>query len=67
LRNAIIRLAAFQNPEFYQKQAMRMPTYNIPRIICCAENFDKYIALPRGCFDDVKELLKQLKIKVAID
>lgn len=66
LRNALIRLSAFQNPEFYQKQAMRMPTYNIPRIICCAENFDKYIALPRGCLDDVKELFKQLKIKVTI-
>ncbi|MDH4202387.1 MAG: DEAD/DEAH box helicase [Phycisphaerae bacterium] len=67
LRNALIRLSAFQNPEFYQKQAMRMPTYNIPRIICCAEDFDKYIALPRGCFDDVKELFKQLEIKVAIN
>lgn len=67
LRNALIRLAAFQNPEFYQKQAMRMPTYNIPRIICCAEDFDKYIALPRGCFDDVKELFRQLEIQVIID
>ena len=67
LRNALIRLSAFQNPEFYQKQAMRMPTYNIPRIICCAEDFDKYIALPRGCFDDVKGLFKQLKIKFIIN
>jgi superfamily II DNA or RNA helicase len=66
LRNALIRLAAFQNPEFYQKQAMRMTTYNIPRIICCAEDFDKHIALPRGCFDDVKELLEQLKIRVIV-
>lgn len=66
LRNALIRLAAFQNPEFYQKQGMRMPTYNTPRIICCAEDFDKHIALPRGCLDDVKELLKQLKIQVII-
>ena len=66
LRNALIRLAAFQNPEFYQKQSMRMPTYNIPRIICCAEDFDKHIALPRGCLDDVKELFRQLKIQVVI-
>ena len=66
LRNALIRLSAFQNPEFYQRQAMRMPTYNIPRIICCAEDFDKYIALPRGCFDDVAELLSQLDIKVIV-
>lgn len=66
LRNALIRLAAFQNPEFYHKQAMRMPTYNIPRIICCAEDFDKHIALPRGCLDDVKELLEHLNIRFIV-
>jgi len=66
LRNALIRLAAFQNPEFYQKQAMRMPTYNLPRIICCAEDFDKHIALPRGCLDDVRELLERLNIRAVI-
>jgi len=66
LRNALIRIAAFQNPEFYQKQAMRMPTYNLPRVVCCAEDFDKHIALPRGCLDDVRELLEQLDIGVVI-
>lgn len=66
LRNAIIRLAAFQNPEFYKKQAMRMPTFSVPRIISCAENFPQYIALPRGCVGDLIELLKSLKIKVEV-
>jgi len=66
LRNALIRLAAFQNPEFYQKQAMRMPTYNIPRIICCAEDFSKHIAFPRGCLDNVTKLLKGLDIRVIV-
>jgi superfamily II DNA or RNA helicase len=66
LRNALIRVAAFQNPEFYQKQAMRMPTYNIPRIICRAEDFDQHIALPRGCLDDMKELLERLNIRADI-
>lgn len=47
--NAIKRLAAFKNPDFYRTQAMRMPVYNKPRIICLAENFDKYLAIPRGC------------------
>jgi hypothetical protein len=32
LRNLIIRLAAFPNPEFYKAQAMRMPTYDKPRL-----------------------------------
>ena len=66
LRNALIRIAAFQNPEFYQKQAMRMPTFNVPRIISCAENFPQHIALPRGCLDDVIELLNELKIKTEV-
>jgi len=66
LRNALIRLAAFQNPEFYQKQAMRMPTYNLPRIICCAEDYDKHIALPRGCLADVKAVLEQLNIRTVV-
>ena len=66
LRNALIRLAAFQNPEFYQKQAMRMPTYNIPRIICCAEDYDKHIALPRGCLDDINKMSKHLNIQVVV-
>jgi hypothetical protein len=33
LRNPLIRLAAFQNPEFYQAQAMRLSTFGKPRII----------------------------------
>ncbi len=59
LANRLIRLAAFQNPEFYSKQAMRMPVWNIPRVIGCAENYAQHIALPRGCLDAIMELLKE--------
>ncbi len=48
------RLAAFKNPEFYKNQAMRMPTYNKPRIICCAEDTAEYLCLPRGCEQDLR-------------
>ena len=57
LANRLIRLAAFQNPEFYKAQAMRMSVWDKPRIIGCAENFPQHIALPRGCFDAARELL----------
>ena len=57
LRNRLLRLAAFQNPEFYKAQAMRLPTYDKPRIIGCAEDHPQHIGLPRGCLDDVQELL----------
>lgn len=66
LRNRLIRLAAFQNPEFYRFQAMRLPTYAKPRIIHCAEDHAKHIGLPRGCLEEVKELLDGLKIKLVL-
>lgn len=59
LLNRLIRLAAFQNPEFYKAQAMRFPIWDKPRVIGCAENFPQHIALPRGCFDAVSGLLDE--------
>jgi superfamily II DNA or RNA helicase len=56
LVNRLIRLAAFQNPEFYRAQAMRFAVWDKPRVIGCAENFPKHIALPRGCRDAIDEL-----------
>ncbi|MDI6816022.1 MAG: DEAD/DEAH box helicase family protein, partial [Actinomycetota bacterium] len=55
--NHLMRLAAFQNPEFYKTQAMRLSTFGKPRVISCAEDFDNYIGLPRGCLSDVLEAL----------
>src|ERR1700674_4036013 len=66
LRNRLLRLAAFQNPEFHKAQAMRLPTYDKPRIIACAEDHPQHIGLPRGCLDDVQEFLSDLKIAHAI-
>ena len=63
LRNRLVRLAAFQNPEFYKAQAMRLPTYDKPRIIGCAEDHPQHIGLPRGCLDDVQSLLADLDIE----
>lgn len=66
LRNRLIRLAAFANPEFYKAQAMRLPTYDKPRIVACAEDHAGHLGLPRGCLDDVRRLLSGLKIKTII-
>lgn len=59
LSNRLIRLAAFQNPEFYRAQAMRMSVWDKPRVVGCAENFPRHIALPRGCLDAARDLLRQ--------
>jgi len=66
LRNRLIRLAAFQNPEFYKAQAMRLSTYDKPRIVSCAEDHPHHIGLPRGCLEDIQLLLSDLKIKPVI-
>ena len=63
----LIRLAAFQNPEFYAAQAMRRSTHDKPRIISCAELTSRHIALPRGCFDAVRDLLVSVGIAVTIE
>ena len=54
----LVRVAAFQNPEFYRAQAMRLATYGKPRIISCAELHPRHVGLPRGCLDEAIELLK---------
>ncbi len=63
LANRLVRLAAFQNPEFYKAQAMRRSVWNMPRIIGCAENFPRHIGLPRGCLDAVLDLLQENNIR----
>ncbi len=66
LRNRLMRLAAFQNPEFYRAQSMRLPVYDKPRIIQCAEEHPQHLCLPRGLLDDVKDSLERLKIQPVV-
>jgi superfamily II DNA or RNA helicase len=67
LVNRLVRIAAFQNPEFYQAQAMRLSTFGKPRIISCAEDYPRHLGLPRGCLDDVIDLLQSVGTRVEID
>jgi len=65
--NRLHRLAAFQNPEFYRAQAMRLSTFDKPRVIRCAEEFPRHIGLPRGSLDEVLTFFKSHGIKVALN
>jgi len=67
LLNQLKRLAAFHNPEFYRRQSMRFSTHATPRIICCSEIVDDYLALPRGCIDDVYSILEEYGIEADIE
>jgi hypothetical protein len=61
--NRLLRLAAFQNPEFYKAQKMRLSTYDKPRVIACGQDFAQHVALPRGCLPEVLALLKAHRIR----
>jgi superfamily II DNA or RNA helicase len=61
--NRLLRLAAFQNPEFYKAQAMRLATYDKPRVIACGQDFAQHIAVPRGCLAETLALLESHKIR----
>ena len=67
LLNQIKRLAAFQNPEFYKRQKMRLSTALTPRVVACAEDHPQHVALPRGCVGDLKELLAGHGVRLRLD
>lgn len=62
--NTIKRLAAFRNPDFYKAQAMRLPTFDKPRIISLSAETPDYLCLPRGCEIDLTNLFEPLKADV---
>jgi superfamily II DNA or RNA helicase len=67
LLNQLKRLAAFQNPEFYKKQRMRLSTATTPRVISCAQELPSHISLPRGCTPEVTKLLSEHRVTLLVD
>jgi len=67
LLNQMKRLAAFQNPEFYKKQSMRLSTALTPRVINCAEDLPLHVVLPRGCLSELRDLLDDLESELGLD
>ena len=64
--NHLKRIAAFKNPEFYNKQALRLSTYAIPRIISCFDITNEYLAMPRGCEDATLSFLNDNAVTYTI-
>ena len=64
--NHLKRIAAFKNPEFYSKQALRLSTYVIPRIISCFDITNEYLAMPRGCEDATLSFLNDNAVTYTI-
>ncbi len=65
--NRLLRLAAFQNPEFYKAQALRLPTYDKPRVIGCGELSADHVGLPRGVLGDVEAFLTAHGVAIDLD
>lgn len=63
LLNNIRKLASFSNPEFFKKQALRFSTHGIPRFISLSRLEGDHLSVPRGCEDDLVELLVSQKIE----
>ena len=66
VKNSFRRLASFANPEFYKRQKMRMSVYNIPMVIDCSKEDDKYLKLPRGTFEYLCDLCNDQNVKIKI-
>ncbi|ACL05179.1 type III restriction protein res subunit [Desulfatibacillum aliphaticivorans] len=64
--NRLKRLATFKNPMFYRQQAMRLPTYNYPRVISCSDDTQGYLCLPRGCEPDLVYEIEKLDVSIKI-
>jgi hypothetical protein len=62
----LVRIAAFQNPEFYKSQSMRISTYGKPRVISCGEVFPDHIGLPRECMEEVVRVLESHHTNVEV-
>ena len=66
VKNSFKRLATFANPEFYKRQRMRMSVYNVPLIIDCSKEDEKYLKLPRGTYEYLCDLCREQKVELNV-
>ena len=66
VKNSFRRLATFANPEFFKKQRMRMSVYNIPMIIDCSKEDEKYLKIPRGTYEYLCDLCNDQKVNIKL-
>ena len=66
MQNAIRRMAAFSNPDFYKKAAMGLPIKGIPRIVFCGYDDAGYICIPRALFDFVIDRFNEVDIPFSL-
>lgn len=58
LLGRIKHLALLYNPQFYEREKLRLSTARIPRFVKCYEEDTSHLHLPRGTLEDLKEIAK---------
>ncbi len=64
--SAFRRLAVFSNPDFYKAERMRLPVWNKPRYIDCSKETSDELIISRGCLEEIKCCLENLKVEYVI-
>lgn len=66
MQNALRRMAAFSNPDFYKKSAMGFSTKGIPRIIFCGYDEAGYICIPRALLESIVDRFQEADIPITL-
>ena len=66
IQNAIRRIAAFSNSQFFMNLEMGFSNQDTPRIVYAGYDEGDFIVIPRGCLDDLKSLLDDAEISYSI-
>ena len=59
-------LSSIHNPKFYERQKLRLSTFQIPRLIRCYEEDIYHIHMPRGILEDIREIAKNAGSELSI-
>lgn len=55
---SVKHLASLHNPTFYERQKLRLSTYQTPRFIKCYQEDLSHLHLPRGVLEQLRSLLR---------
>jgi len=62
----IKHLASFHNPKFYERQKLRLSTFQIPRLVKCYDEDIYHVHLPRGIFEDIRQIAKEAGSELSV-
>ncbi|MFQ5684475.1 MAG: DEAD/DEAH box helicase family protein, partial [Candidatus Binatia bacterium] len=62
----IKQVGLLHNPQFYEREKLRLSNWRIPRFIRCYEEDVSHIHLPRGAADEIKEIITRVGSKISL-